>query len=45
MESDHQIGACQPKIRSYYQKEKFEYAGACGGFLDLLGYPFCRGRV
>ena len=45
MESDHQIGACQPKIRSYYQKEKFEYAGACGGFLDLLGYPFCRGRI
>ena len=45
MESNHKIGACQPKIRSYYQKENFEYAGACGGFLDLLGYPFCRGRI
>ncbi len=45
MESDHKIAACQPKIRSYHQKENFEYAGACGGFVDQLGYPFCRGRI
>ncbi len=45
MESDHKIVACQPKIRSYHKKEKFEYAGACGGFVDQLGYPFCRGRI
>ena len=45
MESDPQIAACQPKILSYYDKEKFEYAGASGGFIDKYGYPFCRGRV
>lgn len=37
--------ACQPKIRSWHQKDKFEYAGACGGFIDRYGYPFCRGRI
>ena len=45
MDADPQIAACQPKILSYHQKEKFEYAGACGGFIDKYGYPFCRGRV
>ncbi len=45
MESDKSIAACQPKILSYHQKKYFEYAGASGGFLDKLGYPFCRGRV
>ncbi|MEX2574443.1 MAG: glycosyltransferase family 2 protein [Balneolaceae bacterium] len=40
-----EIAAAQPKIRSYAEKEKFEYAGAAGGFLDSLAYPFCRGRV
>ncbi len=39
------IGAAQPKIRSYQEKEKFEYAGAAGGFIDSFGYPFCRGRI
>ena len=45
MESDKNIAACQPKILSYKNKTKFEYAGAAGGFLDILGYPFCRGRI
>lgn len=45
MESDPMIGACQPKIMSYYEKEKFEYAGAAGGYIDKYGYPFCRGRI
>jgi GT2 family glycosyltransferase len=45
MESDPLIAACQPKLRSYHQPEKFEYAGAAGGFIDIYGYPFCRGRV
>ena len=45
MDSDPQIAACQPKILSYYHKDEFEYAGACGGFIDKYGYPFCRGRV
>lgn len=35
----------QPKILDYKNKEKFEYAGAAGGFIDKYGYPFCRGRI
>ena len=45
MDSDRQIAACQPKILDYNNKGKFEYAGASGGFIDNLGYPFCRGRI
>jgi len=45
MESDTTIAACQPKILSFQQKNYFEYAGAAGGFIDHLGYPFCRGRI
>ena len=45
MESDRKVGACQPKIMQYYSHEVFEYAGAAGGFIDFLGYPFCRGRI
>ncbi|MDR0438326.1 MAG: glycosyltransferase family 2 protein [Bacteroidales bacterium] len=45
MESDPNIVVCQPKIRSYDEREKFEYAGAAGGFIDRFGYPFCRGRI
>ncbi len=45
MDSDEKIAACQPKIRSVFQKEYFEYAGASGGFIDRWGYPFCRGRI
>jgi len=45
MDSDESIAACQPKIKSYHDKNKFEYAGASGGFIDKYGYPFCRGRI
>lgn len=45
MEKDKAIAACQPKIRAYEQRDYFEYAGASGGWLDFLGYPFCRGRI
>jgi len=45
MQSDPAIAACQPKILSYSIRNQFEYAGAGGGFLDYLGYPFCRGRI
>jgi GT2 family glycosyltransferase len=45
MESDPIIGACQPKIRMYADRHSFEYAGAAGGWLDHLGYPFAKGRV
>ena len=45
MDSDAQIAAIQPKILSYSYNDFFEYAGASGGFIDTLGYPFCRGRL
>ncbi len=45
MESDKKIAACQPKILSFENKKQFEYAGACGGWIDALGYPFTRGRI
>ena len=45
LESNSSIGACQPKILSYTSPNTFEYAGACGGWMDILGYPFSRGRV
>ncbi|GEO06768.1 glycosyl transferase [Adhaeribacter aerolatus] len=45
LDSDARIAACQPKIKSYYKRNCFEYAGAAGGLIDYLGYPFCRGRL
>lgn len=43
---DHpDMGAIQPKILSYTDPSRFEYAGASGGFLDRNGYPYCRGRI
>jgi GT2 family glycosyltransferase len=45
MENDTTIAACQPKILDYKNKTRFEYAGASGGFIDTLGYPFARGRI
>ncbi|HEY8387392.1 MAG TPA: glycosyltransferase family 2 protein [Parasegetibacter sp.] len=45
MESDRSIAACQPKLLMYHSRDQFEYAGAAGGFIDNLGYPFARGRI
>jgi GT2 family glycosyltransferase len=45
MEHDKMIGAIQPKILSHRNRDEFEYAGAGGGYIDFLGYPFCRGRI
>lgn len=45
MESDAQIAICQPKVLSLRNKAYFEHAGAAGGMMDMLGYPFCRGRI
>jgi GT2 family glycosyltransferase len=45
MDSHPEVAAVQPKIRSYKEKNRFEYAGAAGGFIDRYGYPFCRGRI
>ena len=44
-EQNQTIAALQPKILSQKNKAYFEYAGAGGGFIDLMGYPFCRGRI
>lgn len=45
MDAHPEVAACQPKIRSERNKEYFEYAGASGGYIDVYGYPFCRGRI
>ncbi|HPM32881.1 MAG TPA: glycosyltransferase family 2 protein [Chryseolinea sp.] len=45
LDRDNQIAAVQPKILSYHNRNKFEHAGAAGGLIDSLGYPFCRGRI
>ena len=45
MDGDKNIAACQPRLLDYNNREKFEYAGASGGYIDNLGYPFCRGRI
>lgn len=45
LDRDPGIAAVQPKVLSFNNKNKFEYAGAGGGFIDTLGYPFCRGRI
>ena len=45
LENNPDVGAVQPKILSYSDKSSFEYAGAAGGYLDSLGYPYCRGRL
>ena len=45
MESEETLVACQPKVLSFQIKNKFEHAGAAGGYLDKNGYPFCRGRI
>lgn len=42
---DQKVACCQPKIISYNQPDKFEHAGACGGFIDKNYFPFCRGRI
>lgn len=51
LDTHPEVAAVQPKILSWKSKEKgdqpvlFEYAGACGGYIDKLGYPYCRGRL
>ncbi len=45
MEEHPEVGICQPKVLSIAERDRFEYAGAAGGFIDYLGYPFCRGRI
>lgn len=45
LDDNSHVAACQPKLLSVADKASFEYAGACGGFMDKYGYPFCRGRI
>ncbi|MFN4145635.1 MAG: glycosyltransferase family 2 protein [Runella sp.] len=45
LDNHPQIAACQPKILGYHEPNRFEYAGAAGGYIDWLGYPYCRGRI
>ena len=45
MDRHPEVAACQPKLCCQWKREDFEYAGACGGFVDSLGYPYCRGRL
>lgn len=45
MDNHDDVAACQPKLLAENNKDFFEYAGACGGYIDKYGYPFCRGRV
>lgn len=45
MDNHKEVAACQPKLLAMHNRNAFEYAGACGGFIDRFGYPFCRGRL
>lgn len=45
LDRNPQVAACQPKIHQIAERDMFEYAGAAGGYIDRLGYPFCRGRI
>lgn len=45
LDADPQLAAVAPKLLADTDRERFEYAGASGGFIDILGYPFCRGRI
>ena len=45
MQQNPDVAACQPKMRAYADRQSFEYAGAAGGWMDILGYTFCRGRI
>lgn len=45
LDENPDVAAVQPKILSWRDRSKFEYAGAAGGYLDRLGYPYCRGRL
>ena len=45
MDEHPEVAACQPKLLCQWSPGNLEYAGACGGYIDYLGYPFCRGRL
>jgi len=45
MKRDEKLGACQPKVRSLRERQRFDYGGAAGGFIDRWGFTFCQGRL
>ena len=45
LDNNPEVGACAPKLHSWYERNKFEYAGAAGGYIDCFGFPLCRGRI
>jgi len=45
LENNKDYAVVQPKLRAYHNQDEFEYAGAAGGYIDYLGYAFCRGRL
>ena len=45
LEQNDDVAVVVPKILDDKCHDRFEYAGAAGGFIDILGYPFCRGRI
>lgn len=45
LDADPEVAAVAPKLLSVERRGEFEYAGASGGFIDMFGYPFCRGRI
>ena len=45
LDENPSVAAVAPKLLAYHDRTRFEYAGAAGGFIDFLGYPFCRGRI
>ncbi len=45
LDANPDVAAVQPKLRAFHNKAAFEFAGACGGYIDKYGFPFCRGRI
>tara|TARA_B100001029_G_C15062781_1_gene460110 strand:- start:5073 stop:6104 length:1032 start_codon:yes stop_codon:yes gene_type:complete len=45
MEKNKSVSSVQPKIKNYFNKQYFDYSGACGGFIDKYCFPFLRGRL
>lgn len=45
LDSSPEVGACAPKLHSWFDRGMFEYAGAAGGYIDSFCFPLCRGRI
>lgn len=45
LDAQPDVAVVGPKLLSCAERDRFEYAGAAGGFIDWFGFPFCRGRI